>query len=405
MTALWLIGLALGQDYAFPTSPDHRVHWYPTAYKDHAGVDWNCGSIRYGGHNGSDFGAGSFEGMDDGRDVTAAAPGTVVTVNDGEFDRCTTADCAGGYGFGNYVAIEHPNGRSTYYAHLKQFSVLVDVGDVVTCGQKLGEMGSSGYSTGPHLHFEVRGSSGIAEDPFDGPCSGPPTYWTDQGIYAELPGEVCEDPEPCTPEAELTCGDVVVGRNDDGGSTSATYAYGCSEFVYTGPERSFTVLTDLDEPVTISLAGLGADLDLMALSSSDCDGTGCLDASTESDVSDEQIVVDAVAGEPITVVVDGWEGAVSDFTLSVDCDGQWGGTEPVDTSATADTGESGGATSTPPVDTGPGGTTPTDGDDDDDGLDDVDTLTPPPAVQPTGCSCETQPPGPLLWGLLTRRRR
>ena len=48
MTALvWLMALAGAQDLAFPTIDAHREFWYPTAYYDNGGVDWNCGSIRY----------------------------------------------------------------------------------------------------------------------------------------------------------------------------------------------------------------------------------------------------------------------------------------------------------------------------------------------------------------------
>ena len=418
----WLLPLALGQDYAFPTSPDDYQHYYPTAYKDQAGVDWNCGTIRYSGHQGSDFGAGSFTGMDDGRDVTAAAGGTVVTAHDGEFDRCTTGNCAGGYGFGNYVKIEHPDGRRTLYGHLKQWSVEVDVGDPVVCGQKLGEMGSSGYSTGPHVHFEVRNSSEVAEDPFDGPCSAPPTYWIDQGVYGDLPGGVCGEAPECAPEATLGCGDVVVGRNDDVGSTQLTWQYGCKSWVYSGPERSFEVVTGLDEPVTVRLEGLSADLDVMALASTACDGTDCLVTSSNPDASDEALTYDATADEAVVVVVDGWEGAVSDFVLSVDCVGA----PPADSSPTGDTSVDTGSTAgddddddddaagddDDDDDSGDGDDDDDSGDDDDDDddtSDDVVELEAPPPEDARGCGCgATAAPASLGWlalGLMMLARR
>lgn len=65
---------------------------------------------------------------------------------------------AGGYG--NYVVINHGNGYSTLYAHMVTGSVVVQAGQVVKQGQKLGTMGSTGRSTGTHLHFEIRSPSG-----------------------------------------------------------------------------------------------------------------------------------------------------------------------------------------------------------------------------------------------------
>ncbi len=59
-------------------------------------------------------------------------------------------------GFGNLVIIEHPNGTQTYYAH--QSKIYVHVGDQVSQGQTIGLVGNTGHSTGPHLHFEVRGA-------------------------------------------------------------------------------------------------------------------------------------------------------------------------------------------------------------------------------------------------------
>ena len=63
-------------------------------------------------------------------------------------------------GYGNYIIIEHPNGTQTLYAHLS--AVYVSVGARVSQAQPIGEVGSTGKSTGPHLHFEVRG----AKNPF-----------------------------------------------------------------------------------------------------------------------------------------------------------------------------------------------------------------------------------------------
>jgi murein DD-endopeptidase MepM/ murein hydrolase activator NlpD len=56
---------------------------------------------------------------------------------------------------GNYVLIRHDGGEHSLYAHLKQASVIVKPGDVVKSGQMIGEAGSSGNSTEPHLHFQV----------------------------------------------------------------------------------------------------------------------------------------------------------------------------------------------------------------------------------------------------------
>ena len=61
---------------------------------------------------------------------------------------------AGWYGgYGNYVNISHDYGYSTAYGHMS--SIKVNAGDYVEKGQVIGYVGSTGYSTGPHLHFEV----------------------------------------------------------------------------------------------------------------------------------------------------------------------------------------------------------------------------------------------------------
>ena len=84
----------------------------------------------------------------DGPTVVASQGGTVTTV----------ALNSGGYG--NYVMVDHGNGYSTLYAHLRTGSIIVSLGQKVGQGQGLGSMGSTGRSTGVHLHFEIFGPGG-----------------------------------------------------------------------------------------------------------------------------------------------------------------------------------------------------------------------------------------------------
>jgi murein DD-endopeptidase MepM/ murein hydrolase activator NlpD len=80
----------------------------------------------------------------------AAATGTPVVAAAG--GKVTHAGPGGTYG--NLVIVRHGNGYETRYAHLS--AVTVKVGDEVPAGQQVGNVGTTGYSTGPHLHFEVR---------------------------------------------------------------------------------------------------------------------------------------------------------------------------------------------------------------------------------------------------------
>jgi len=68
-------------------------------------------------------------------------------------------------GYGNLVEIRHLNGYRTRYGHLSGFAEGVRSGARVTQGQTIGFVGSSGLSTGPHLHYEVRTSGGKAVNP------------------------------------------------------------------------------------------------------------------------------------------------------------------------------------------------------------------------------------------------
>ncbi|MDE0883268.1 MAG: peptidoglycan DD-metalloendopeptidase family protein [Myxococcota bacterium] len=168
-----------------------------TAYKDAepgAGrvLDWYCQDHAYDGHNGTDFGIGGFVEMDRGRPVFASASGLVEATNDGAADRCTSGRCPGGGGLGNFVIIRHEDGSQSRFGHLRRGSVAVARGDAVNCATQIGQVGSSGFSTGPHLHFELRIDSAPV-DPFGGDCNSSPGLWRNQGNYRQMPSDDCPD--------------------------------------------------------------------------------------------------------------------------------------------------------------------------------------------------------------------
>lgn len=109
-------------------------------------------SSPYGGrwgrnHNGVDL---CLRGGTLGAEIVSAYAGTVITA---EYS---------GSGYGNHVEIDHGNGYTTMYAHMESLSV--SAGDIITAGTLVGHGGSTGNSTGPHLHFELR-ENGNAVDP------------------------------------------------------------------------------------------------------------------------------------------------------------------------------------------------------------------------------------------------
>ena len=94
-------------------------------------------------HSGIDIGAGY------GDTIMASASGTVIYVTE-PYEGCNK----GGTGYGNYCIIDHGNGYTTLYGHARD--IYVYEGQYVNAGQSIGEVGSTGTSTGSHLHFEIR---------------------------------------------------------------------------------------------------------------------------------------------------------------------------------------------------------------------------------------------------------
>lgn len=109
-----------------------------------AGWKYSSGKL----HKATDFGAGGIYGAP----VYAAKAGTVIV----------TENKSGGYG--TYVTIAHDDGTCTLYAHGIRGSICVSVGQEVSQGQQIMQVGSTGNSSGPHLHFEIRLSPGTSDN-------------------------------------------------------------------------------------------------------------------------------------------------------------------------------------------------------------------------------------------------
>lgn len=91
--------------------------------------------------------------------VIAADSGTIIIASNAcshNYRKSSSCGCNGGYG--NYVVIDNGNGLQIYNAHL--YKATVSVGQHVSAGQQIGILGCTGYSTGPHLHFEIRVNDG-----------------------------------------------------------------------------------------------------------------------------------------------------------------------------------------------------------------------------------------------------
>ncbi|WP_374728280.1 M23 family metallopeptidase [Catenuloplanes atrovinosus] len=131
------------QDKPSPTPTTAKPAWVDPMPD---GRTTSCFGRRWGRlHAGIDLAAAS------GTTVRAAGAGTVVTAGSNY----------GGYGLS--VLVDHGNGFYTHYAHLSRVSVAA--GDRVTAGQRIGAEGSTGNSTGPHLHFEVHDGRWNQVDP------------------------------------------------------------------------------------------------------------------------------------------------------------------------------------------------------------------------------------------------
>jgi len=158
-----------------------RDVWPSQYFDDDPGVggvlDWDCGTRTYDHHNGTDTALRSFGEQDVGVPIYAVLDGIVIGTQDGQPDKNTSCSPPGPPA--NYVVLDNGMGRITRYWHMKTGSVSVSAGETVLAGQQIGLVGSSGCSTGPHLHFGCT-QNGVAFDPFTGPCNPGPSSWINQ---------------------------------------------------------------------------------------------------------------------------------------------------------------------------------------------------------------------------------
>ncbi len=148
-----------------------------------------CDSRTYNGHMGTDYYSWPFGGYlmeTEMLHIVAAAPGTIIYKNDGQFDQ--QCDFNSNLTW-NAVYVEHSDGTIAWYGHMKEGTLTSKiVGQTVEVGEYLGVVGSSGFSSGPHLHFEMHNSDGSLIDPYFGECNltNFASTWVNQGPYWEM---------------------------------------------------------------------------------------------------------------------------------------------------------------------------------------------------------------------------
>jgi len=175
----------VGQDYIIVNYPDWHLQDGTVLVQDGFLRDHKCGTKTYDGHQGTDFTIRGFTQMDSGVNVLASADGQITYFIDSLYDRETAGNVA--LSLGNYIEIYHASTNTySYYAHLKKNSVTVQIGDFVVAGQAIGQVGSSGNSTDPHLHYELWNPGVITDptiDPWGTPCDSGTNMWIAPPIY------------------------------------------------------------------------------------------------------------------------------------------------------------------------------------------------------------------------------
>lgn len=169
------------QKFQFPVDCELGKNCYIQLYVDNGTteqvIDFKGGYLTNDKHTGTDIALATYQDMEQGINVLAAAGGTVINTRDGEPDHYSR-----NYQFdekkacGNGVMVRHGPLWTTQYCHLKKGSITVKAGEEIKAGQKIGLIGSSGHADFPHVHFTIR-HYGKVVDPF------PSNLWTSEISY------------------------------------------------------------------------------------------------------------------------------------------------------------------------------------------------------------------------------
>ncbi len=167
------------EDFAFPADCTPGVDCYIQAMPDmdpgHEAIDPFCGSATHNGYPGTDIRVPSLADARHGIAVLAIADGIVIEARDGMADRIVSnrqdLQVIAGRECGNGLAIDHGFGVTVHYCHLRQFSLRAKPGDTVRKGEKIGEIGASGFSRYPNVHVAVL-KDGQVIDPWSGLVAG-----------------------------------------------------------------------------------------------------------------------------------------------------------------------------------------------------------------------------------------
>jgi hypothetical protein len=189
----WPAQLVPGASDAVPNVIANYVDQDPS-FPNHV-RDWNCGVRSYDlasgyNHGGIDISAFPFSWIKLDHDemiVVAAAAGTIVKKDDGAYDRnCGPLGTLPVTTPVNAIYVRHADGSIAWYLHMKSGSLTPKhVGETVEAGERLGSVGSSGFSSGPHVHFEVHDLMGGLIDPYAGACNtrNADSWWAQQPAY------------------------------------------------------------------------------------------------------------------------------------------------------------------------------------------------------------------------------
>jgi hypothetical protein len=230
--------------------------------------DYQCNNRTYDSHRGQDINLWPFwwRMMDNNYVMAiAAAPGEIIEIDDGHFDKnCSCTEPP------NIIKIEHADGSVSSYWHLKKNTITSKAeGDMVEAGEFLGFIGSSGCSSWPHLHFEVRDINNNVIEPFSGSCNvkNSTSWWQQQRPYWDpqinrlmthssiVNIGKCPEDEIVNPRNQFSPGDLVYtgiafmdGQDGDQATCTLTRPNGVLQDTWTvtlGSTNSRTYWTDV----------------------------------------------------------------------------------------------------------------------------------------------------------------